>query len=179
MNDRFTVRALRPEDALLYAAHRAEALLDSPWAFLAAPGDDAAGNAEAVARNLADPENVIVGAFRADPAAAGASVLLGTAGVQRSRRYKTRHRAMIWGVYVTPGARGRGVGKGVVSAAIDAAAAWPGVETVSLSVSERSEAARALYRRLGFVEWGREPDLLRIDGDGYDEIHMQRRVRLG
>ena len=52
---------------------------------------------------------------------------------------------------------------------------WPGVNSVGLSVSENSGAARRLYERLGFIAWGREPDCLHLpDGRAFAEIHMYR-----
>lgn len=48
----------------------------------------------------------------------------------------------------------------------------PGVTTIQLACSENSTAAAALYRSLGFTQWGTEPDAIRIGGKSYNELHM-------
>ena len=105
----------------------------------------------------------------------GEPPLIAVAGVYRSPRIKTQHKANIWGVYVAPEARGRGLGRAVVQGAIDLARTWPGVHVVCLSCSERAAAALALYRSMGFVQWGLEPDAVRIDDESAAEVHMQLR----
>lgn len=71
-----------------------------------------------------------------------------------------------------PRARGTGVGRAIVSKAVETARAMPGVTTIQLACSENSTAAAALYRSLGFTQWGTEPDAIRIGGKSYNELHM-------
>lgn len=166
------LRLLTPDDAPAYAALRREMLVDTPWAFLRSLDDDFAVHADAVAAKLREHENRIAAAVDEDDP----SRLLASAGVVRLDPKKTRHRALIWGVYVTPKARGKGLGRAVMNLAIDTARTWPGVECIWLSVSDRTRAARALYESLGFVTWGTEPDAIRIGGESAAEHHMHLRV---
>ncbi len=145
-------------------------LLDSPWSFGSSPGHDRMGEAGTVREWLAGAAGVIMGGF--DDRSGS---LVSVAGAMREAGLKRSHIAIIWGVYTTPEFRGRGLERAVVSAAVGAARAWPGIAQVQLSVSERSAAARALYESLGFVAWGTEPDSLRIDGRGVTEVHMTLR----
>lgn len=161
-------RPLIPDDAEAYSALRREMLLDSPWAFGASPEDDRP--VEAVRRGLTEPCNSILAVIGENDGEAGR--LLAAAGVRREEKRKRRHIAYIWGVYVTPSARGRGLGRLVVGAAIDTARGWEGVSAVQLAVSENAPAARRVYESLGFRRWGYEPDALRIDGRPFGEIHM-------
>ncbi|MEK6700832.1 MAG: GNAT family N-acetyltransferase [Planctomycetota bacterium] len=158
------IRSLLPTDANAYTDLRREMLLDAPWAFGSSPEDDVAVDAASLAR-LGEVGMVIIGAFEDVR-------LVGSAGVMLRRQRKMAHRAMIWGVYVAPGARGGGVGKAVVRRAMDTARTWPGVTSVSLSASAKAVAAVAMYRSLGFVPWGVEPGCLMIDGKALDEFHM-------
>ncbi len=101
------------------------------------------------------------------------------AGVARERMLKRRHIATVWGVYTTPSARDRGLGRAVVGHALSLARGFasPAVSWVQLSVSERSVSARRVYESLGFVAWGVEPEGLRVDFvPGFDEVHMALRL---
>lgn len=59
--------------------------------------------------------------------------------------------AYVYSLWLDPGARGRGLGRRLVAAALD----WAfrrGVRTATLRVAPDNAAARAVYERLGFTE---------------------------
>lgn len=141
-------------------------LADSPWAFSSSPEDDQGLRVEFIAERLTQPGQAIVGAFD------DAGRLVGSAGLRRHTSIKMAHRAHVWGVYVTPAARGKGVGERLLLRVFEVARSWPGVDSVGLSASVNSEAARRLYERLGFRSWGVEPGAIRVGGASYDEHHM-------
>ena len=147
-------------------------LLEAPWAFMANVEDDRALDAEYVRTALGKPANEIVAVASPDDP----SELVATAGIVRAKNPKFAHRATLWGVYVEPAQRGRGLGRAVTAAAVDLARAWEGVEYVGLGVSENAPEAQALYASLGFRPWGREPDATRVAGESYDEIFMALRL---
>jgi RimJ/RimL family protein N-acetyltransferase len=147
-------------------------VLDTPHAFLGSPDDDESFKPEVVASRLGEPDNAILALDDPDDR----ERLIAVAGVARMRRVKTRHRAIIWGVYCDPAHRGRGLGRAVTEAAINTARSWEGISIVALCVSARSTGAIALYHSLGFEPWGVEPDAVRVDGASYDDIHMVLRV---
>jgi RimJ/RimL family protein N-acetyltransferase len=166
-----TPRALTPQDAEAYCALRSEMLLDTPHAFLGAPGDDRPSDIDFVRDQLTQPE---IATFAIDDAEGDG--LLSVATVMRLPRTKQRHRAMIVAVYTTPRGRGRGLGRAVVQACIDHARTWTGVEIVMLSSSADAHGAIRLYEKLGFEQWGTEPDAIRIDGIPHDEVHLLLRL---
>lgn len=159
-----TVRPLAPADLEALVALRAEALLDAPWAFTGSPGEPR--DEELIRGSIDPPHSIVLGAFD------DAGTLIASAGLIHDQRTKRAHVAFIWGVYVTPRARGTGVGRAIVSKAVETARAMPGVTTIQLACSENSTAAAALYRSLGFTQWGTEPDAIRIGGKSYNELHM-------
>jgi len=161
---------LVPEDASRYVVLRAAMLVESPWSFGSSPGHDRAADERDVARFLSEDENDI--AAYAD--AGGA--LVAAAGVVREKKPKFRHRANIWGVFVAPEFRRRGLARAVILEAIERAKSWQGVDWVGLAVSSNAPGAERLYRELGFEPWGREPEATDIDGARYDEIHMCLRL---
>ena len=80
------------------------------------------------------------------------------------------HRAML-GMGVERGARGRGLGRALLAAAI----AWArGAELawLDLGVFAHNERARQLYRSVGFVEVGVTRDRYRVDGAAIDDVAM-------
>jgi ribosomal protein S18 acetylase RimI-like enzyme len=156
------------EDAPRLHALRREALSAEPTAFGSSPDDCRFRGLAAVEAHLAEPDRAVFAI--ADPDQP--ERLVAMAGIVRETRRKQQHRSSIWGVYVSPSHRGRGFGRAVVEACVHHARAWPGVDSVSLSVSAEGTAAKALYESLGFVTWGTEPDALRIDGLAIAQHHM-------
>lgn len=146
-------------------ALRREALESHPLAFGASTEDDRGLSLEFMQTSLADPEQAVFGAFEGDG-------LTGMVGVVRAARVKIRHKAHIWGTYVSPHARGKGTGRALLEAAIERARAWPGVEQLHLGVTDAAVAARKLYEAAGFRIWGQEPRALQWEGRFVDELHL-------
>lgn len=98
--------------------------------------------------------------------------LVGTVALEYSAKPKTRHSALIIGMYVRPAARRFGAGALLMKAAIAAAGAKPGVRLLRLTVTEGNEPALRLYRSVGFSAWGTEPQAI-LSASGYKaKVHM-------
>jgi len=159
------IRLLSEDDVESWLALRREALLDAPLAFATSPEDEFALDAQALREQLRRaPENVILGAFDED--------LVGSVGLHRDRHRKAFHKAHVWGMYVTPSHRRRGLAAQLMSAILEHAAALPGISWVHLSVSSTAPEARRLYDAIGFRPWGTEPEALRHAGSAASETHM-------
>lgn len=161
-----TVRVLTAADAEAYFSHRREALLDAPLAFAASPEDDVASSPSAVRKILTSATgSTVFGAF--------SDGLIGSVGIHHdSRRRKSAHKALIWGMYVAPQFRKRGVGRDLLDAAITHVRSLSGVRQVHLSVTEWSSDAQRLYESIGFRVWGTEPSSIEHEGECVDEHHM-------
>jgi ribosomal protein S18 acetylase RimI-like enzyme len=165
MSDALTIRPLRADDAAQWRTIRLESLKAHPIAFQSS-------YEEAVTKDLAFFAGRIPPA-NSDSALFGAFIdgnLVGTCGLQVLSGPKQRHKAQVWGMYVTPAARRLGTGAALVQAAIDHARTR--VAIVSLVVSMENDAARALYRRMGFVPYGVEKRALRYEGVDHDDELM-------
>jgi ribosomal protein S18 acetylase RimI-like enzyme len=79
------------------------------------------------------------------------------------------HEGML-GMGVLADYRGRGLGRNLIQAALDAASG-AGFERVALSVYGSNTRAAALYRKLGFVHEGTRVRGRKLDGV-YDDVHM-------
>ena len=165
------IRFLVPEDAGEWLRLRVEALQGDPAAFSASLEEYQALTVEEVKKRLwSGADAFVVGAFQG-------SRLVGMAGFYRERGPKSRHKGRVWGVYVPPALRGAGVGRKMMKALLERAAAIDGVEQVLLSVAAVQEAAIRLYRSLGFERFGREPRALKIGDQWVDEEYMILRTR--
>src|SRR5438046_9715974 len=99
MSVELKIRRLRSVDADALVALRREALETEPLAFGASAEDDVGLLRESVRTFLGDhEEQVVFGQFD------GAD-LIGMIGLIRASKVKQRHKATIWGMYVTAGAR--------------------------------------------------------------------------
>ena len=98
--------------------------------------------------------------------------LLGIGGLQRFSGEKLAHKALIWGMYVRPQARGTGAAGAVVEALI--AHAPEGVRQLQLTVMAHNLRARSLYERHGFSVYAIEPASVRIGDQFWDEALMWR-----
>jgi ribosomal protein S18 acetylase RimI-like enzyme len=145
-------------------------LVDSPWAYTASPEDDVALDLDRVRAMFAD-EGAATFAIEALESPAD---LVAAASIRREMCAKFAHRALLWGVFVEPKHRGHGWGRAVVTAAVDAARAWPGVDYVDLAVSANAPAAQRLYEVWGSRR-GVANQSTEHEGRRYDEIYMTLR----
>ena len=167
------IRPLVREDAAEYQALRLRGLREAPEAF-------GSTYAEEVDRTIAFIADLLVPSGRGAPGvtlgafirSGDASMLVGVVACVQQARPKMRHKASIFGMYVAPEARGRGIGRALIDRAIAEARRWPGVDRVVLDVVERATAARALYRAAGFQAFALEPDAFRQDGVSDAVEHM-------
>ena len=170
-----TIRPVHPADLAAFRAMRLEAVRDYPLAFTADLAETSARPIEwwrdLISRNGGDGTASVV--MVAD---AGEGGLAGMTGLFSPTQPKLAHAATIWGVYVRPSFRGRGIGEQLLRACIDWARA-KNFTTVKLSVVEGNEFARRCYERVGFTPYGVEPLAVQWEGKLYDETLMA--IRLG
>jgi ribosomal protein S18 acetylase RimI-like enzyme len=161
------VRLLAEGDAGEFVRLRIEALTLEPLAFGRTPEEALPWPLSSVASRLrAVPEgNFAVGAF-------DAGRMVGQCGFVRHEGRKERHKGFVWGVYVSPGARGRGLARAMMLTIIERARCYPDLEQLSLSVAVPQESARRLYRALGFEAYGYERHALKVGATYVDEEHM-------
>lgn len=122
-------------------------------------------------QRIADPQGLsqAFGAFAGDD-------LVGTVTVEFSAKPKTRHKALVIGMFVHASARGLGAGRALMQATLQAAAARPGVQTVTLTVTEGNAPAVALYESCGFRAFGVEPMAIATPEGFRGKVHMWLRL---
>ena len=160
------IRALAPQDATAFQELRLRGLQECPEAFASSYEEEVGTPLTEVEKRLQPKaDSAIFGAFQ------GAK-LCALVGLQREGMAKLAHKSFIWGVYVSPEARGQGVGAQILSHALSHAAEVLGTRQVNLGVNTKNSAAVALYKKLGFVEYGLERGYLLVGGVLHDEYQM-------
>ncbi|MFJ5259265.1 GNAT family N-acetyltransferase [Streptomyces sp. NPDC088387] len=85
------------------------------------------------------------------------------------------HVRQIRGLVVAEEARGKGVGRALVRAAVDEARVR-GARRISLRVLGHNTTARTLYESEGFAVEGVQPEEFYLDGEYVDDVLMGRRL---
>lgn len=159
------IRRLGPVEAADYRAIRLAALKGAPEAFGSTYEAEARRPlAHFVERVTTCP---VFGAYQGPYES---SRIVGMAGYKREEGARDRHKAFVWGTYVEPAARRRGVARALMEALMHEASRE--VEQLTLSVVKENEAAAALYRALGFEPYGVEPRALKSTAGYADEVLM-------
>jgi ribosomal protein S18 acetylase RimI-like enzyme len=161
------IRLFTEQDAQVLWDLRMLALETDPWSFVESPEELQEISVDEYASRLRsnNATNFIVGAFEQRTA-------LGMAGFYQEKPIKRRHKGWIWGVFVRPDVRGRGVARSLMAEAIKRAKTIGGLEMVLLTVSVDQPAPRKLYESLGFRSIGVEPKGIKIGDQHHDDEHL-------
>jgi ribosomal protein S18 acetylase RimI-like enzyme len=161
------LRLLTADDAEGFWHLRLEALRNDPASFADSTEEHETTTVDAVRQRLAasdPPSNFVVGMFEDGQ-------IIGSAGFFRRPNNKERHKGHIWGVYVRPEWRGKGIGSALMKEIIRRAREMEGLEQITLVASANLPAQR-LYTALGFESYGIEPHSLKIGDEYVDDILM-------
>lgn len=104
-------------------------------------------------------ENFLLGVF-----AEGNCV--GICGFIKEEGIRTKHRGHLVQIYVRKAFQGKGIGREMISRTIDQAFDHIGLEQILLGVITENDQANHLYETLGFQEYGRIKQYLKVK-DGY------------
>lgn len=166
------IRLLKPSDAKSYWDLRLEALKLNPEAF-ATNYEEAVrieNPVESVASNLSNKGNFTFGAFNKGE-------LMGVVTLLQETPLNLRHKANILAMYVNPKIRGLGVGKELLTEAINKAKTIETIEKLNLTVVTTNEKAKKLYTKLGFKVFGLEEKALKISDTYYNEEYLSLMIK--
>ena len=161
------IRFLTADDAVEWSRLRLEALKGDPEAFSSSVEEHQTLSLVDIKKRLGSSaeDSFVVGAFENGR-------LVGMAGFVREKGPKTRHKGFVWGVYVAPEQRERGLARQIFAKLFERVRRIEGVEQVLISVATTQTAATHLYRSLGFQTFGIEPRALKVGERYIDEEYM-------
>ena len=156
-------RQLKSRDAAIYRALWLDALHLAPSSFGSSFEEEQEKEASEFARAI--ERNAIFGAWN------GTRGLVGTVGLSVRAGPKTRHKAVLFRLFVAPDWRAKGIGYALVQQVVHEARS--SVEAVQLTVATQNTAAVRLYGTCGFREYGLERRALKVGDDYVDEYLME------
>lgn len=161
------IQPLRAEHAAQYRALTLQSYEHEPEAFTSTPPERAGFPLSWWEQRIGGPGQpaIAFGAFDGEQ-------LVGAVALEFSPRPKTMHKAHLIGMYVQPAARGKGLGRQLVELALNHARQHPGIEVVTLTVTEGNGPAIALYEAVGFRSFGIEPMAIRTSAGYKAKVHM-------
>jgi len=164
-----TVKVLTHDDMPSYRSLRIAALTDHADAFGDTAEEFSRHSIEHLQKRLAISAaagGMSLGAFSKEQA------LVGTVNLSISDSDKSRHRAILWGMYVAPGHRHQKIGHALITALLERAVANRAIFQIHLGVVTTNVGALSLYRKHGFVIYGTDPRALRVGSAFHDEYLM-------
>jgi len=170
----YAIRPLRPEDIERYRRLRLQGLEEHPDAFGETAEHFKGVTSESLVARLKSSENLGGFILVAEDCE---QRFVGTVGLAVTDFEKTAHRAILWGMYILPEARGAGLARLLVEECLIRAKACPRLELVLLSVVTSNQAAFNLYKLSGFEVYGTDPSVLKIGNRYFDEYLMVKSLR--
>ncbi len=168
------VRRLAPADLSAYKTLRDAALRLHPEAFTSDHETEQGRTPESYLGRLGLGEplggSFLLGAF---VDVDGVERLVGSVGLERETRTKTRHIAWLIGMMVLPDHTRAGLARELLDACIASARAASGLQMIVLNVTASSERVVRLYERAGFEHYGLLPRAIRIV-DGRRERYFDK-----
>ncbi len=160
-----TIRHLGIEELQDYKSMRLETLQNEPRAFSGDYEEEAAQGDDYHWIRL--QVSTVYGAYDGEK-------IIGMTGVILFREKKLQHKAALWGVYVSPSHRGKGIARLLMQHVL--AEMPPAVRQINLGVVVENHAAVALYKSLGFTIYGEEKNAFMNEGQGCSEYLMVKSV---
>lgn len=158
-----------PESIDAYRVLRLRGLREHPESFGETPESfEAKSNQQIVER--VEAQKRLGGVILAASSSAGE--LIGTVGLAINEAEKSRHRGMLWGMYVVPEARNQGVARALIDELWVCAERINELEQIHLAVVTTNQSAYRLYQSMGFSTYGTDPKVLKIGGQAFDEYLM-------
>lgn len=168
------IRELTPEDADQFRQLRRAAVKSNEGGFASAMDEWISKSLTEISEILEDeftsPNEFILGAFNEGQ-------LIGMIGFFRPDRPKLERNGHIWGTFLLPEYRGKGIAGRLLDELIKRARNMQGLEQIQLTTLNRSKSSVSLYRSRGFRIFATEKSAVKMGDQRYDELYMLLSLR--
>ncbi len=148
---------------------RLQSLKNCPQAFGSSFEEESKWDKSVYENRIKSNESFYFGAFNDNS-------IIGIVALVLNVRKKTKHRASIASFYVNSAFSGQGIGKKLISFAIEKAYSLKIIEQIELSVVTEQLAAISIYINTGFEIYGEEFHSLKINQRYYNEFLMMKKL---
>lgn len=163
------IRELTPQDAEEFRQLRRDAVMSNEGGFASAMDEWISKSLteieEILENEFTSPNEFILGAFFKEG-------LVGMIGFFRPDRPKLERHGHIWGTFILPRYRGKGIAGQLLDELIKRAKQMNGVEQIQLTTLNRSKSSIALYRSRGFRIFATEKSAVKLGDQQFDELYM-------
>lgn len=163
------IRQANVTDAVTLRTLRLEALQNRPIAFASDYEEESQHPLSRTEEQLKDQTQNAMFVAVVD------SILVAMMGIGQYRHRNVKHNAMIWGVYVQPGWRGKNISGRLIEAGIQ----WArerSIKFVKLGVNASNTSALNSYIHAGFKVYGVESKVIYYENEYHDELLMVREI---
>ena len=167
------IREVISTDASSYLALRIQAEREFPqFVGFNSERELAAGpdNIEALISSYPTEATHVFGAF-------DGARLIGVTALSRRLSSKYKHKVFLWGMYVMPELRGRGIAQSLMQATIDWTTEHPEILSISLQVTVSNIRGQQFYKHYGFSIFETEQRSLFAAGQFHDVHYMELEVK--
>ncbi len=163
------IRELSPKDAEAFRDIRRAAVMQNEGGFAIALDEWISKSLTEISEILEDeftsPNDFILGAF-------DDSRLVGMIGFFRPARPKLERHGHIWGTFLLPEYRGKGLAGKLLDELIKRAKHMQGIEQIQLTTLNVHNSSVLLYKSRGFRVFATEKAAVKIGEAVYDELYM-------
>ncbi|MRN53168.1 GNAT family N-acetyltransferase [Paenibacillus monticola] len=152
-----SIRVLQETDARFYQELRLSSLMINPEAFGSTYEREVEFSLETIVERIKpSKDKFVLGAFDSSGS------LVGIVTFMRENSLKAVHKGNVYGMYVAPEMRGKGLGKLLMLELITRARDCEGLEQINLTVVSDNDSAKKLYKSVGFKVYGVEQKALKL-----------------
>lgn len=168
------IRELTPQDAEQFRSLRRQAVALNEGGFATALDEWESKSLSEISGILEEeftsPNDFILGAFVDDN-------LVGMIGFFRPDKPKLERRGHIWGTFLLPEYRGKGVAGKLLDELVNRARHMSGLEHIQLTTLNKYRNSVNLYLSRGFRIFATEKTAVRLGDKSYDELYMTLALR--